>query len=384
MLVSEKPYRTAEISSQPETRDPIIQLQNVVKTYTTGAHPFTALKNITTSFHEGEYTGIIGKSGAGKTTLVNMISGVDQITSGEVLVNNLSIHELNESRMALWRGKNMGVVFQFFQLLPMLNLVDNIMLPMDFCHRYHPKKSFERAMHLLEQVELEDHAFKLPSAISGGQQQRVAIARALANNPPIIVADEPTGSLDSSTAETIYKIFNDLVSQGKTIIIVSHDPTLSSRVDRTILIADGEIIDEQIARLFPLLSHQQMLIACHQLKNRVYSPEEMICVQDQPVDNLFMIVEGEATLSVQTLHKDQKIYQTLKAGDIYGDIELVNGGNARFSLSPSNEIPVHVKTIDRQSFNQLLVASKPSKDYFSQMVQEKLARISSWEKDNNN
>lgn len=223
----------------------LINLRGVNKTYSTAAGDFTALTNITLDIFPGEFLGIIGKSGAGKSTLLNMITGVDHLTSGEVLIgakdNKVSIHRMNENDLALWRGQNMGVVYQSFQLLPSLTLLENVVLPMDLCGSYHAKKSQIKANQLLELVEIAEHANKLPAFISGGQQQRVAIARALANDPSIIVADEPTGSLDSLTADHIFDVFERLVEQGKTIVMVTHDNSLAPRFSRHILITDGEI-----------------------------------------------------------------------------------------------------------------------------------------------
>lgn len=221
-------------------------MRDVVKVYSTAAGEFSALRGINMLVHAGEFVGIVGKSGAGKSTLLNMVTGVDDLTSGEVTVNindvSVSIHELSEDQVALWRGKNLGVVFQSFQLLPMLTLVENITLPMDLCGVYSPKESRERALDLLRLVEIEEHADKLPAFISGGQQQRVAIARALANDPPILVADEPTGSLDSVTADHIFEVFEHLVTdQGKTIVMVTHDESLRPRFTRTLGIVDGEL-----------------------------------------------------------------------------------------------------------------------------------------------
>lgn len=228
---------------------PLLELNNVSKTYSTAAGDFVALKNISLKVNAGEFVGIVGKSGAGKSTLLNMINGVDQLTSGEVLIADgaagakISIHEMSEDQRALWRGRSMGVVYQSFQLLPMLTLIENITLPMDLSDNYKPRESKERAMQLLELVELEEHANKLPAFISGGQQQRVAIARALANDPPILVADEPTGSLDSLTADHIFDVFEHLVSeQNKTIIMVTHDMGLVNRFSRGLTIADGELV----------------------------------------------------------------------------------------------------------------------------------------------
>ena len=227
--------------SPPTSRQPLIRLQNVVKTYLTAAGPFTALKGINLEVFPGEFLAIMGKSGAGKTTLVNMITGTDDLTTGEVWVGSVSIHKMNSNRLAQWRGRNMGIVYQSFHLIPNLTLLDNVMLPMDFCGQYRPRASREKALQLLKEVELEEHVNKLPAQISGGQQQRVAIARALANDPPVLVADEPTGRLDSLTAEVIYQVFESLVRQGKTIIMVTHDRSVVGRVSRALEIQDGEV-----------------------------------------------------------------------------------------------------------------------------------------------
>jgi putative ABC transport system ATP-binding protein len=227
----------------------LIKLCQVVKIYKTTAGDFTALKGISADIYAGEFVGVIGKSGAGKTTLLNMITGADSITSGEVIINpgngsSTSIHLLNENSLAVWRGRNVGIIHQSFQLLPMLTLVENIMLPVDFSGHYRSRASKERAIELLKLVELEDHANKLPAYISGGQKQRVAIARSLANDPPIIVADEPTGSLDTITAETIFEIFEKLIQEGRTIIMVTHDNNLGPRFTRRLHIADGSIVED--------------------------------------------------------------------------------------------------------------------------------------------
>ncbi|MBS3974795.1 MAG: ABC transporter ATP-binding protein [Actinobacteria bacterium] len=224
----------------------LIELSDVVKVYDTGEVPFTALKGVSLRVCSGEFVGLIGKSGSGKTTLINMITGIDHPTEGSVQVAGASVHSLNENRLAIWRGKTIGVVFQFFQLLPTLTVIENVMLPMDFCNVYDPAERPARAMHLLEQVEMADQAYKLPSAISGGQQQRAAIARALANDPPIIAADEPTGNLDSRTAESVFGLFERLVDANKTIVMVTHDSDLASRVRRALHVVDGEIASEEL------------------------------------------------------------------------------------------------------------------------------------------
>lgn len=224
----------------------LVRLRGVVKTYHSGEVPFTALKGIDLDVHTGEFIGLIGKSGSGKTTLINMITGIDHPTSGEVVVGDTPVHALGENALARWRGRNMGVVFQFFQLLPTLTVLENVLLPMDFLSVIPPKDRLARALELLEHVELADQAHKLPATLSGGQQQRAAIARALANDPPILAADEPTGNLDSKTAEAVFSLFERLVEQHKTIIMVTHDNDLASRVRRALHVADGEIVEERV------------------------------------------------------------------------------------------------------------------------------------------
>ena len=226
---------------------PLIELRGVRKDYITRAGVFPALKGIDLEIYPGEFLGVIGKSGAGKSTLVNIISGVDQLTAGQVRVrangSSLNLEELTENQLTLWRGRTLGVIYQSFQLLPMLTLVQNVMLPMDMSGLFHPRQSRERALELLEMVEIGEHAHKYPTEISGGQQQRVAIARALANDPPLIVADEPTGSLDSVTADTIFEIFQSLLTDQRTIIMVTHDMGLLPRFTRHVEIADGLLVD---------------------------------------------------------------------------------------------------------------------------------------------
>jgi putative ABC transport system ATP-binding protein len=223
----------------------LINCRQLVKTYHSPAGDFPALKQVDLEVDAGEFVAVIGKSGSGKSTLVNMITGIDRPTSGEVWVGDASVGTLTEGKLAQWRGRNIGVIFQFFQLLPTLTVLENVMLPMDFCHIYSMRERRERAIYLLEQVEVAEHAHKLPSAISGGQQQRVAIARAMANDPPILAADEPTGNLDSKTAASVFRLFESLVAQGKTILMVTHDRDLARRVTRTIMLSDGEIIQDR-------------------------------------------------------------------------------------------------------------------------------------------
>ncbi len=239
--------------------DPVIRLRGITRTFHSTAGEATVLKGIDVDVHRGEFISVVGRSGSGKSTLVNMLTRIDRPTSGTVRVGDVLIHELPEGRMALWRGRNMGVVFQFFQLLPMLSLVENVMLPMDFCNIYSPASREARALDLLKRVGLEGLAHKLPGAVAGGQQQSAAVARALANDPPILVADEPTGNLDSRTAEQVMGIFAELVEQGKTVVMVTHDQALARHTSRTLLISDGELVNEAVAAAFPGQAHSALL-----------------------------------------------------------------------------------------------------------------------------
>ena len=222
-----------------------IQLQQVSKWFESAAGRFDALKNVDLSIGQGEYVAIVGKSGSGKSTLLNMLTGIDHPSRGAVTINARAIHTLDESRLATWRGANIGIVFQFFQLIPTLSILENLLLAMDFVNVIPRKERKQRAIALLAQVGIEQHAAKLPAALSGGEQQRAAIARALANDAPILVADEPTGNLDSKTAETIQALFVDLIGQGKTVIVVTHENVSAIRYDRIVSLNDGAISSDR-------------------------------------------------------------------------------------------------------------------------------------------
>ncbi len=222
---------------------PIVAIRDVVKSFETEAGTFQALRSVDLSVQAGEFVGITGRSGSGKSTLINMITGIDRPTSGQIHVAGADLTRLSENELAVWRGRNLGIVFQFFQLLPTLTVLDNVMLPMDFSGAVTARDRRSRALDLLGMVDLADHAHKLPSGLSGGQQQRAAIARALANDPPLIVADEPTGNLDSVTAESVFQLFTSLVAEGKTILMVTHDAQLAGRTGRHVAMLDGRIVD---------------------------------------------------------------------------------------------------------------------------------------------
>jgi len=223
----------------------MIELRTVTKTYRGAGEGFTALNRVELKFSTGEYAAIVGKSGSGKSTLLNMLTGIDHPSTGTVVINGTDVHTLGESELASWRGRNIGIVFQFFQLIPTLTVLENVLLAMDFVSVIPKNERRQRAEMLLRQVGIGQQGYKLPSALSGGEQQRAAIARALANNPPILVADEPTGNLDSHTTEVIQNLFKELVGVGKTVIVVTHDKAASAGFERVVTLKDGAVESDQ-------------------------------------------------------------------------------------------------------------------------------------------
>ena len=367
----------ARLKNNHETEDSsdgraIVNLRNVNKSYKTAVGDYPALKNINLQILAGEFVSIIGKSGSGKSTLLNMITGIDHPTDGEVFINGTAVHKMGEDKMARWRGNNLGIVFQFFQLLPVISVIENIMLPMDFCRKYPVSERRDRAMKLLELVELTEHAHKLPTALSGGQQQRVAIARALANDPPLIIADEPTGNLDSKTAESIFALFNNLVAQGKTIIIVTHDSGLAKRTHRTALIADGEIVNEYVAKAMPTLSHDQLLMATRQAKVQHYEPGAMI-LNEGTSGNLFYIVsKGSVEVLLQRANAADVIAAQMGPGQYFGEMEFIHGQKRSASVRAAERGgEVEVLTLSFDTLRDLLDRSEITREDMQRTANER-------------
>ncbi len=360
--------------AMPESggREPAILLRDVVKTYVNAAGDFTALRGINLQMNYGQFISLVGKSGSGKSTLLNMLTGIDHPTSGEVIMGNQNIYKVSESKRALWRGRQVGIVFQFFQLLPTLTLLENTMLPMDYCNVYAARERPARAMELLKMVGLEEQAHKLPASVSSGQQQSAAIARSLANDPPIIVADEPTGNLDSRSAEMIYRMFKDLAVQGKTILIVTHDPSLTRRTDQTVILSDGEIIDEVVARALPFLDHPQMLQATHQAQKREYPPGATIIRQGEYVEHFFMVVSGEVEVLLNEPQCPEISLAHFGPGQFFGEISLLRGGSATASVRAAPDGAVEVALLDRGDFLQLVNGSPPTKTSLDRVAQARL------------
>ena len=365
--------RKPTVSSVERSRGHLIELVDVVKNYVIPSGVFPALKGINLEVDSGEFVAIIGKSGSGKSTLINMLTGIDHPTSGEIYINDTAIHRLSEQQLAIWRGKNVGVVFQFFQLLPTLTCAENIMLPMDLCSTYRSSEWRNRALELLDLVEIREHADKLPSEVSGGQQQRVAIARALANDPPILVADEPTGNLDSVTAESVFQLFERLVERGKTILVVTHDVDLAKRVNRTLVISDGEVIEEYLARTFPTLPDELLLGVMREIHHKYYPPNTNVLEEGAAAENFFIITKGGVDVLVRGPHDYPIVVAQLHKGQFFGEIELLRGGHNLATIRASSSEGVEVAAMSRAAFDRIILESGMTRDTIAQIMKERVA-----------
>jgi len=361
------------IPSPLDKKSPAIELINVDKTYENAAGKFTALNGVNLAFDSGEFISIVGKSGCGKSTLLNMITGIDHPSSGKVVVNGQDVYEMTESERSLWRGRNMGVVFQFFQLLPTLTLLENTMLPMDYCNVHSFKERPDRAMEILKIVGLEQEAHKLPSNVSSGQQQSAAIARALATDPSIILADEPTGNLDSRSAETILNLFESLAAQGKTILIVTHDPTLTKRTDRTIILSDGEVIDPMVVKTLPFLDHPLMLKATQNMEKRVFDPGSIVIHQGEPAEHFYLITRGEVEVVVNSKIPETRV-DTLGPGQFFGETSLTRGRNSIAGVRTFAQGQTELGLISKPKFFDLLKASSRMSDIIEKTAVSRIGK----------
>jgi ABC-type lipoprotein export system ATPase subunit len=356
---------TASKSQIPEERpvdQVMVDLRAVDKYYKSAAGDFHALKGVDLQINAGEFVSIIGKSGSGKSTLLNMMTGIDRPTTGEVWVNGTPVHRLSENKMAIWRGGNLGILFQFFQLLPSLTLLQNVVLPMDLVGKYPVRQRRQRAEALLETVGLAEHRHKLPSMISGGQQQRAALARALANDPPLIVADEPTGNLDSKTAEAVFTLLKAQSTSGKTVIIVTHDTGLARRSNRTALIADGELVNEYLARALPTLTFDQMLAATHELKRRRYEAGAMIITEGRNSDAFYIVAKGTVEVVLPRQNQSEVVALELGTGRYFGEMEFFHDRRNRASIRACSSSAVEVLELTYEQLNRLLGQSEATRD----------------------
>jgi putative ABC transport system ATP-binding protein len=361
-----------------ETRDvgdgdqPVIELRSVVKTFKTPAGTFTALDDVNLRILGGEFVAVIGKSGSGKSTLLNVMTGIDRPTSGEVIVEGMPIQHMSEGEMTKRRGQRIGIVFQFFQLMPTLTLLENVVLPMDFCNTFPARVRRQRAMDLLEMVDLEAHASKLPSALSGGQQQRAAIARALANDPALIIADEPTGNLDSKMAEAIFQLFERLANQGKTIIMVTHDNDLAIRARRTVVIADGAVVNQYVVEALPLFDLDQITRASSRLQTRRLAPGEIVFRQGDPADFFYVVTAGEADIELERPGAQPVVVNRLAAGAYFGEIAVLRSV-PRTASARAGRNGLEVVALTADIFSALVAESEPTRDAMHAAISRALA-----------
>jgi ABC-type lipoprotein export system ATPase subunit len=350
----------------------LIRLEDVVKRYETPAGSLTALRKFSLEVGRGEFVAVIGKSGSGKTTLVNMITGIDRPSSGGIWVDGTAVHELSEGATAQWRGRTVGVVFQFFQLLPSISLLDNVVLPMEFCRLWTPRERRERARDLLGRVGLEGKATKLPAAVSGGEQQRAAIARALATDPPLLVADEPTGNLDSANAASVIELFEQLVSGDKTIMIVTHDNDLAARATRTVVVADGVVVNEYVRRALSKLDLDQLGLAVAHLRRQTYPAGSLIIRKGDAADDFYIVTAGTVEILLQHPDGGDVVVNRLGSGEYFGEIALLRGGTRRNTVRAAPDGPVEVMALDRQTFEQLVRESEPARRELSRVAEARL------------
>jgi ABC-type lipoprotein export system ATPase subunit len=347
-----------------------IEVSNLRKTFQTPAGDFTALRGIDICFNLGEMVAVIGKSGSGKSTFINCLSGIDYPTSGSIRIGSTQLQDLNEKQMARWRGCNLGIVFQFFQLLPTLTVIENIMLPLEIT-RTRPQKEWRaHAYRLLERVGLQEQANKLPGALSGGQQQRVAIARALANDPPLIIADEPTGNLDSNMAEEVFQLFHSLVTEGKTVLMVTHDDDFARRVDHTVIIADGQVVNEFLVKALHQLSKDLIMEIASGIEPLILAPGASIFRQGEIGDCFYIILDGECEVVYQRPGGGETLLDRRRPGEYFGETALVQAAPRNATIRAGDR-PVRLLPISSNLFDRLL---KESANFRHEMEQVAAAR----------
>jgi ABC-type lipoprotein export system ATPase subunit/CRP-like cAMP-binding protein len=360
------------MSNTSGNKVPLVDLRDVVKAYETPAGPFLALRGVDLTVDAGEFVAVIGKSGSGKSTLINTIAGIDHPTSGEVHVAGTEVQKLDENAMAGWRGANLGVIFQFFQLLPTLTLLENVVLPMEFARRGTTRERQDRGLALLERVGMAEHADKLPSAVSGGQQQRVAIARALANDPALIVADEPTGSLDSRTADTIFQLFEELVDQGKTILMVTHDNDLASRASRVVLIVDGEVVESYVRSALAGVSERDLADVSARLEPQVLSAGSIVFEQGDEADRFYIVIRGSLDVVRTRGDGSRDVIAVLGPGQYFGEIALLQGKPRNSTIRVTQGSDASVLALDADIFRRLVADNALAQDAIAMVMRQRM------------
>lgn len=363
----------AAVSQAMSTPEAMIDMHGLVKIFKNAAGEFKILKGIDLTIKRGEFVSIVGKSGSGKSTLLNMITGIDHPTDGRVVIGGTDIYTgVTESQRSRWRGRNLGIVFQFFQLLPMLTLLENVMLAMDFAEMYDFDERPVRAMELLKMVGLEAFSNKLPVSVSTGQQQLAAIARAMACDPPLLVADEPTGNLDTKSANRIIDLFEELARDGKTVVMVTHDPSLTSRTTRNIIIVDGELVNETVARALPRLRHRHLLEFTKLVEMRSYVPNETILQHGTEPEHFFMVSKGEVEVVASNGMNHERVLSRLKSGEFFGEIELLHGGKSIANVRAGTQESVEVLAVKRDDFLRVINESPITAEEIGKLARQRL------------
>ena len=356
--------------SAPEA---MIDMHGIVKIFKNAAGEFKVLKGIDLTIKRGEFVSIVGKSGSGKSTLLNMITGIDHPTDGRMIIGGTDIYTgVTESQRSRWRGRNLGIVFQFFQLLPMLTLLENVMLAMDFAEMHDFDERPKRAMELLTMVGLEKFANKLPALVSTGQQQLAAIARALACDPPLLVADEPTGNLDTKSAGAIIGLFEELARRGKTIVMVTHDPSLTARTTRNIIIVDGELVDETVARSLPWLRHRHLMEFTKLAEKQVFSEGSTILVRNASPEYFYMIRKGAVQVVSQNRRNEEVVIARLGTGEFFGEADMLQDGMSNADVRAGTEGPVELLILQREDYLRVIEQSPVTEEAIHNIVQKRL------------
>lgn len=350
------PFFNKSVSSTEPTS--YVDIRNLRKVYQTPAGEFIALENLSVKIESGNFIAVIGRSGSGKSTFINCLTGIDRPSSGEIFIDNVAIHKLNELQLARWRGKRIGLVFQFFQLLPTLTLAENVILPMELNNTYPSHTRRKRALELLDLVGLVEHSHKLPSDTSGGQQQRVAIARSLANDPAVIVCDEPTGNLDASNALAMFRLFEDLRDQGKTIIMVTHDEELAQRADHIFLIENGVLVNEYLSSLLDELTEDQLNEFIKHAHITDYSADTTIVAEGTTGDEFFIVLEGNVDIYVKRKERDVLVGHKNKGG-FFGEMALLGDGRRSATVRTGSDEGTKLASINRATFQHLMEVSQP-------------------------
>jgi putative ABC transport system ATP-binding protein len=341
----------------------MIEIQNITKVYQMGETEVRALDGVSLKIEDGEWIAITGPSGSGKSTLMAILGCLDSPTSGSYQLDGIDVAKMRDDQLAAVRNKKIGFVFQQFNLLSRTSALENVALPLLYATGNHQR---DRAKAALAAVGLSDRLGHRPNELSGGQQQRVAIARALVTEPSILLADEPTGNLDSKTAETIFALFNDLVEQGKTVIIVTHDSGLARRAHRTALLADGEIVNEYVAKALPTLTPAQLLAATHKLQPRHYEAGSMILAEGKNSEAFYVIAKGTVEVVLPRRQQSDVVALELGPGKYFGEMEFFHDRRNRASIRASESCAVEVLSLDYEALSSLLGESEPTREALHQ------------------